>query len=222
MSLIPVFACIASLIAFLAVYRFLQNRSLSLKITAVFLFGTLAIPATFYSVYYLHILPEQEWFYTLRSWPASDFLVVFQGAAAGAFSTILPRKLLILALFGTILLALVPSIKPLLNPPSLTSKENWKDAVCLQSTPSTCGPASVATILKYYKKDASEREIARYARTSGSGTEAWYLARYLRKRGMNPDFVFGEGFIPDGKFPAVVGVKLGSYGHFIAVLDVVR
>ncbi len=221
MSLTAATACIASLFAFLSTYRLLRSHRTRLKICAVFLLGILAIPATLYSVYYLHILPEKEWFYTLRSYPASDYLVIFQGTAAGASATLIPRKLLILPLFGTLVLALAPSIKPLLNPlPPEALEEKWEDGVCLQSTASTCGPASIATILKFLGTDASEREIANYARTSGSGTEAWYLARYLRERGLEPKFVFGDGFIPDGKFPAVVGVKVSGYGHFIAVLEV--
>lgn len=221
MALTSVFACIVSLLAFAAVHRLLSSHRLKRKITAVFLLGTLAIPATLYSVYYLHILPEQEWVYTLRSWTASDFLVIFQGAAAGAFATILSRRFLIIPLFATIALALIPSIKPLLNPlPRETFKEQWEDGVCLQSTPSTCGPASVATVLKHLGMESSEHEIARYAHTSGSGTEAWYLARYLRNRGLTPRFALTNGFASDESFPAIVGVKLGNYGHFIAVLEV--
>ena len=221
MSLTAASACIASLIAFLVANRLLHSQRNTRKIGAAFLLGILAIPAALYSVYYLHILPEKEWFYTLRSYPASDFLVIFQGAAAGAFATLLPRKLLILPLFCTLALALAPSIKPLLNQlPPEALEEKWEDGVCLQSTSSTCGPASIATILKHLGTNASEREIASYAHTSGSGTEAWYLARYVRKRGLEPTFVFGENFIPDGKFPAVVGVKVSGYGHFIAVLEV--
>lgn len=97
-------------------------------------------------------------------------------------------------------------------------KESWQEGVCLQSTASTCGPSSAATILRHLGKQATEAELAAAAHSHGRGTEAWYLARALRARGVQARFEFAPGFAPEGGLPALVGVRLGEAGHFIAVL----
>lgn len=62
--------------------------------------------------------------------------------------------------------------------------------------------------------------MARAAYSYNGGTEAWYLARFVRTKGLHPRFDFRTSFSPSAGSPAVVGVKFGSAGHFIAVLDV--
>jgi hypothetical protein len=57
------------------------------------------------------------------------------------------------------------------------------------------------------------------AHSYSGGTEAWYLARAARARGFDARFEFGSGFSPERGLPAVIGVRLGSIGHFIAILD---
>lgn len=175
-----------------------------------------------FSAYYLHILPEREWFYTLRSWPGTELMVIFLGCAGGCMATLLPRLLLVLPLFGVTLVGVVPYLKPILGPlPDSILQDRWEGDACLQSTSATCGPASVATILKAKGEPASEREIARAAHSYVGGTEAWYLARYLRQRGLEPQFAFRPGFDPSVGWPAMVGVTIaGASGHFIAVLKV--
>jgi hypothetical protein len=44
------------------------------------------------------------------------------------------------------------------------------------------------------------------------------LARVARSRGFDVAFDFMPGFSPDNGLPAVVGVRLGSFGHFIPIL----
>jgi hypothetical protein len=78
----------------------------------------------------------------------------------------------------------------------------------------------VATILRACGVPANEREIARSAHSYQGGTEAWYLARYVRQRGLRGRFEFRDDFDPSVGLPAVTGVRLGSNGHFIAVLAV--
>lgn len=135
-------------------------------------------------------------------------------------ASLLPRGLMLLPLLGATGFAVVPYLKPVMNPLELgSSKEQWDGDACLQSTASTCGPASTASILKSLGVDSSEHEIARQAHTSGSGTEAWYLARYVRSRGLEARFDFKPGYSSSACFPAMVGVRIGAYGHFIAVLD---
>lgn len=132
----------------------------------------------------------------------------------------LPRRLLMVPLLGVAAVAAAPVIKPVFGPLALHSwEEKWRDGVCLQSTGSTCGPASVATILRYLGREASEAELAREAHSYAGGTEAWYLARAARARGCETRFDLGQGFDPDGGLPAMAGVRLGGLGHFIAILS---
>jgi predicted double-glycine peptidase len=92
---------------------------------------------------------------------------------------------------------------------------------------STCGPASAATLLNVLGHPASEQELARESFTSRGGTENWYLARALRRRGL--DVAFELRPTVDGVLPSVIpddipslaiaGVLLpGRAGHFIAIL----
>lgn len=183
-------------------------------------FAILSVPALLFAAYYLHVLPEWAWFYTLRSWHGSEFFVVFLASAAGCMAALLPRKLLMLPLLGFLGVAAVPYLKPLFAPLQASEiKDQWKGSACLQSTGSTCGPASVSTILKHYGAEASEREAARAAYTTSTGTEAWFLSRYVKSKGFTSRFDFRETFTPEVGLPAVVGVRMGSYGHFIAVLS---
>jgi hypothetical protein len=126
--------------------------------------------------------------------------------------TLLPGLLLV-GLF-------VPYMKPLFAPLDTTGLAAvCRDGVCLQSTASTCGPASVDSILKLFNIEESEKTLAREAFTSAGGTENWYLARALRRRGFDVRYVVAEKPVMRLHFPAVAGVKLaGGAGHFIAIL----
>jgi predicted double-glycine peptidase len=129
--------------------------------------------------------------------------------------------LLCLPLFAVLIIAVVPPVKPLLVPLSDNEfKDKWKGDACLQSTASTCGPASVATILRHFGINTTEQAIARSAFSYEGGTEAWYLARYIRSCGLSPHFAFRPTFSPNAGQPALVGVRIGRAGHFIAVLEV--
>jgi hypothetical protein len=63
----------------------------------------------------------------------------------------------------------------------------------------------------------TEREVAHAAHSYAGGTEAWYLARFIRSKGLSAHFEFHEGFAPEVSFPAVAGVRVGG-GHFIGIL----
>jgi hypothetical protein len=189
---------------------------------ALAVLGVLSVPYLLFDIYYLHVLPEMAWFYEFRSWPGTEFLLVFVGGAAGALASLLPRSLGIVVLPASTVLAVIPFLKPALQPMDrFTLRDRWKDGACLQSTPATCGPASVCTVLKYLGSEFSESTVARAAFTSASGTEAWYLARWVRSKGFGAEFRIEnrDRFSPDGILPAVVGVREGSWGHFIAVLE---
>jgi hypothetical protein len=220
MNFLGVAAVVLSLLAFAAARRLLIQRSVSVRICFLCGFALLSVPSLWFAIYYLHILGEREWFYTLRSWPGSEFLVIFLGCAGGAAAALLPRLLLGLPLFAVLAVAVTPYVKPLIGPlPDSAFYEQWRGEICLQSTPSTCGPASVTTILRHFGIKTTEKETARASFSYTGGTEAWYLARYVRSRGLSPRFDFRSTFTPSAGLPAVVGVRLGGVGHFIAVLD---
>ena len=102
----------ASIAAFVLCYTNLRARSIRLRLACLALFALGAIPSVLFAVYYLHVLPEWAWFYTLRSWRGTEFLVVFLGLATGAVASLLPRLLLGLPLFALLALAMVPYVKP--------------------------------------------------------------------------------------------------------------
>jgi hypothetical protein len=220
-SLPGALALLASIVAFAGTWRLVKPWPTGRKLLALVLSTLLSIPSLLFAVYYLHVLPEEAWFYELRSWPGSEFLAVFAGCAGGCVASFLPNLLMGFPLFGVIALASTPFLKPLLSPlaPDVF-RDQWKDGVCLQSTLSTCGPASVCTILASQGAKVSEREMAREAFSYTGGTEAWYLARAARARGLWSRFYFGETFAPDVPLPAMVGVRHGRMGHFIAVLSI--
>jgi hypothetical protein len=118
-------------------------------------------------------------------------------------------------------LVLVPFVKPLLDPLDTSKlKARYAGEVCLQSTFSTCGPASAATLLRSFGKIASEKELAHDSFTSRGGTEIWYLARALGKRGVRTSVVIRPGANAAIPSLAIAGVALpGNAGHFIAILS---
>lgn len=221
MTFLPLIAIVSSLGGFAGSYRHFKSKSRSSRVVGLSILGLLAAPTILFAVYYFHILPEKAWLYTLRSWPGSELLALFLGGAGGALATLLPRFLLIVPLGLTLATASLPYLKMTMSPLDARElREKWENDVCLQSTSSTCGPASAASILRFLNYPSSEREIATAAHTSSSGTEAWYLARYLRSRGLSAKFDFRDTFAPSIPLPAIVGVKIGAFGHFIAVLKI--
>lgn len=212
-------AAFLALVAFLATYRLAKKAPLKARVIWALLGMIAAIPGVSFAVHYAHLLPEASWYYQFRSIVGTEFLMVFVGVAGGLMATLLPRLLLFLPLLGVVGFSLVPISKPFIGPihPELL-QDKWEGEVCLQSTPSTCGAASTATILKQLGVNVTESEIAKEAHSYSGGTEAWYLARAARARGFDVDFIFSRGFTPEEGLPAVVGVRLNSFGHFIAVL----
>ena len=118
-------------------------------------------------------------------------------------------------------LVLVPYAKPVLSPLAFDRPRTQPgDGTVLQSTFSTCGPASAATLLNLLGRPASEQELARESFTSRGGTENWYLARALRRRGLDVAFEIQPADSVVVPSPAIAGVVLrGGAGHFIAILD---
>ena len=212
-----------SLVAFFAAFKLFQDRNLLLRILALVIATLAALPGLSFSFYYTHLLQETEWYYQFRSLRFSELCIIPIGIAGGIFASLIPRILLIAPLLAVALAAFVPFAKPILRPLKIDSKqERWIDDLCLQSTQSTCGPASLATILKSLGIDEgiSESKLARQAHTYAGGTEAWYLARIARNRGADAKFRFQDkGLSTSPNWPAIIGVKVGHIGHFITILD---
>lgn len=182
----------------------------------------LGVPGGLMAFYYLHLFDDAKWFYVFRSFPLIELSAAGVGLFAGALneqikgSALFPKPVLIALLCLGIV---VPYLKPILAPLSKNQfSDRWKDDVCMQSTPSSCGAASAATIFKSYGMNIQEREIAKECLTYRGGTENWYIARAFRKRGLTVNYRIDTGFPADLNVPAIAGVRSGSYGHFIAIL----
>lgn len=221
MNVFGFMSAILAVFVFAFTYRHLKATPLATRCSYFVGFFLLSGPALLFTIHYAHILPEWEWFYSLRACRGSEFLILFLAVSSAAASSLLPRLLRIFPLLGLFTFASVPYIKPLVAPlKDGEFRDLWKNNICLQSTSATCGPASVCTILKKLGTDVSEKEVARAAFTYAGGTEAWYLPRYVRSKGFNARFDFQPSFSPSTSFPAVLGINPGGAGHFIAILDI--
>jgi hypothetical protein len=194
-----------------------------------FIFGALllAVPGMVFFAYYTKLLGEPICLYRFRALKGTELTVAGLGLLAGFIHGARLKHPLwakqlrgftVPAILGVMVLA--PFAKPLIRPLNRTLlADRWQDDVCLQSTPSTCGPASAATIARSLGRSVTEAELARDSLTYGGGTENWYLARALRDRGFQVDLI---SIAPDaGSFPtsAIAGVKLPQgTGHFIAMI----
>ncbi len=98
-------------------------------------------------------------------------------------------------------------------------KDKWDNDVCMQTTHSTCGPASLATIFASSGIPVTERNVAIGSYNAVSGTEIWYLIRYARKYGMNANITVKKN-LSQISSPAILGTVIaGSCGHVIALLE---
>lgn len=184
----------------------------------------MAFPAIMYGGYYLHVFDDQIWFLELRSIPGSEYLADGLGFFAGVLEASLGKRMPISRGFLLFLLLMglsAPYLKPVFRPlDERHLREQWEDDVCLQTTASTCGPASAATLLKFLGEPTSEATLAKEAHTSASGTEIWHLVRVLRHRGIQCRFRTKLRSWSKIDCPAIVGVKMATTGsgHFLALL----
>ncbi|HYG98717.1 MAG TPA: cysteine peptidase family C39 domain-containing protein [Terriglobales bacterium] len=182
----------------------------------------LALPCLLAVFYYTHLFDNAAWFYEARSLPFFEITfagIGFLGGAVHQWHAPATWKEWVAVPLVTAAFVLIPFIKPILDPLDLDAlQDRCSGEVCLQSSLSSCGPASAATILRSFGQRVTERDLAAESFTYHGGTEAWYLARALRRRGYRANFVFSESSLPH---PAIAGVRLrGGAGHFIAVLNV--
>jgi hypothetical protein len=180
----------------------------------------LAIPCGAAIFFYTHLLDRAVWYYQVRAMRGVELAfsgVGFLGGAVQRWNAAEERigRMAVPAIFATILL--IPFVKPIIKPIDLDAlQDKCKGDVCLQSSGSTCGPAGAASILRSMGQNATEKELAKASYTYSGGTEAWYLARALRQRGVDTEFVINKTGLPA---PSIAGVKMGG-GHFIAILKV--
>jgi hypothetical protein len=225
--LLPTLA-VGGLMFVLGVANARRVRSGSKALIAATIAVLLSLPGLLFVVYYSGILGEPVALYRWRAMPWTELSSGGVGFLAGILQVwLIPR--LKLSRIGTRALApgltafvlALPYLKPVcqpLNHARLTDR--WSDGVCLQSSESTCGPACTATLLKLSNRSATEREIAVECFSSKTGTENWYLARALSRRGVQPRFVRTQPQPEVLPWPAIAGVRLHPEytGHFIAVL----
>ena len=173
-------------------------------------------------LHYVHVFDQSIVYYQFRSLEIADYLPALSGYALGYF--VAHFRGLVYAPFKAIAIAaslyamFLPVAKEITNPLILYGAPRFVvNGVLVQRTNSTCGPCSLAVILDSYGISKSEDEIAMASRTSASGTELWYLARYARSLGFRAEFRFDNGTVFES---SIIGIRLGQTGHFVAVLRV--
>ena len=182
-----------------------------------------AVPAILFATYYFHWFDDALWFYRFRSLPWTELAAAGAGLLAGlvyAWLAVIGRSWRIAVPALLLAVLFVPYMKAVVAPLDAAGLiDHCRDGVCLQSTASTCGPASAATILRLFNIEDSEKTLAQEAYTSSGGTENWYLARALRRRGFTVDYAVLERPVAKLPYPSVAGVRLpGGAGHYVAVL----
>ncbi len=191
-----------------------------------------AAPALLFVVYYAHWLDRAAWFYAFRAAPYSELTAAGLGFGAGLMVGLSQRSASPLRPVGRLLLAsglgllclgvlFVPYVKPLIAPIRKPLHDQWAQGVCLQSSPSTCGPASAVTLLKQFHIDTSERDLAWECFSYRGGTENWYVARALQRHGLATHYLISAPEPPSLPIPSIAGVQMGGVrwgGHFITIL----
>jgi hypothetical protein len=190
----------------------------------------LAVPGVLFAVYYLKMFQNSVWFYEFRSIQYTELTAGGAGFLAGLLHQKFSRNAKFRRIAGRWFFPgllglglLIPYIKPMVRPLKTEPfQDRWSTEVCLQTSESSCGPACAATLLRRFGQKSTEAQIARECFTSRSGTEAWYLARMFRKRGLNAQFSFQSDVSQPWPCPSIAGVRLpqsGNTGHFITILE---
>ncbi len=213
---------IALLLFFVSRHCWLTKTNKRVRALLLTLGLFLFLPACLYVLYYNHWFDNAVWFYQLRSLPGSELLASGAGILAGVIGGIFKKYKFLSTPFLLCLLVIgvfIPHSKSAILPIDYAGmNDKWKDGVCRQSTGATCGPASAATIMRYLGEIVTEAELAKESYSYVGGTEIWYIARTLRRRGYSCEFkVYSENTY-ELPYPSIAGIDIGS-GHFIAILD---
>lgn len=201
-------------------HPYIEKKYSLILLVIIFTLMSLLIPAGYISDF----IGENPYYAYFRAYPYTELLVVLIAPLAGLITQFIVylcgKKVFFYCLgFATLLLYIsTPFIKPIIRPLPKQMNDKWYENIALQTTKSTCGPASLATIMNYYGDKGSETNIARAAFSSASGTENWYLARYAEQHGYQYRFL-RETILSNIPTPAIIGVKLGRAGHFITLLS---
>lgn len=198
-----------------------QVRPLRVLIWSIAILFTL--PALAFSAYYLHLIKDTPAYVTFRSLNGIEVMAGGIGLMAGLLtrSLKLPRRLKWLPVFLSAALLMAPFIKPILLPVIFQGqfRDRWSEGVCLQSGGSTCGPASLNTLLALNGEKVIERITARKSYSSLTGTEIWYLIRLAHHCGFL--VVWGDtATLAEVPTPAMIGTTMtnSGAGHFITLL----
>lgn len=182
------------------------------------LFAVLSIPGLLIPMYYLHLFDDRVWYYEFRSIRFIEVLAVLTVPFFYTIWSVLPKlkKWICLILFSLLTL---PFLKHIVTPLDFRGLENRVvEGITLQSAASTCGPSSMATLLRARGIEMSEQEAARQCRTTLTGTEVWHIKRYLDRLGIGSKFIIDRESAP--LYPAMAGVVTEKgFGHFISILD---
>tara|TARA_R110002049_G_scaffold185580_3_gene353798 strand:+ start:20436 stop:21299 length:864 start_codon:yes stop_codon:yes gene_type:complete len=106
----------------------------------------------------------------------SNFMPVLLGFTAGLarWSSGLGeiKRPIVVGVLGMIAAAymLAPVVRPIAAPANVDEAAQWRNGICLQSHPSTCGAASAATLLRRSGVRTSEAEMIKACLTSNIGT----------------------------------------------------
>lgn len=172
----------------------------------------LAAPGLLFVLYYTHLFDNAGWFYSFRVLPLTEFLPGGIGLLGGVLHSWFDAETLgqrLLVPSALLVLVLIPFVKPLLDPIELDRlRDHCEGDVCMQSTLSTCGPSSAATLLKAFGQTASEKQLAGECLTSRGGTEIWYIARALKRRGFRQHVLIQSSESRSLPSPAIAGVVL--------------
>ncbi|MHC5083119.1 MAG: cysteine peptidase family C39 domain-containing protein [Planctomycetota bacterium] len=213
---------IAVLLFYLSRHLWIKASKPSLKGLFLLLSILLSAPAILFVIYYLHWFDNAIWFYHYRSLPLTELSAAGAGALAGIIAAVSKKRKLLSGSFILCLLILgifIPHSKSIVFPVDYDNlNERWTNGFCLQSTNSTCGPASAATVLKHLGIEAGEKELARECYSYIGGTEIWYIARALRARDLQCRFVIYEEKPFELPYPCIAGIDIGA-GHFITIID---
>lgn len=186
----------------------------------------LSVPAVLFASNYLIDVPAGGWFVDFHALPGIEASSGLVGALLGvvfASAKLHRRRLSVLVTlvpaFFAVLLLLAPFAKQLFFRLDYSVlQDRWENGVCIQSSSSTCMPASCATVVKVLGGSVTEKELAAEAGSSRRGTEVWYMIRAMRNRGYDLRVRSSES-VEEIPAPSVIGVKVGSAGHVVVLMS---
>lgn len=222
--LLAIGLAITSFVFLRLVYQ--RSKAAPLRAALVLFACFLTTPSLMFLCNYILNTPSGNWFYYYHSLPGIESSSGLVGALLGVVTASInrnPRWVKIPILIVSILLAMplimAPFAKKILYKLDYSTLENrWTKGICKQSSPSTCVPASCATVIKLLGGNVSERELAIEAGTTRRGTELWYMMRSLRKHGFQMN-AYAASSLKDAPTPCILGVKVGRAGHVVVMIS---